>query len=234
MSTVGTAGARPVGWGTVKSFEQLYAELAEKAQTRPEGSGTVAQLDAGVHAIGKKIVEEAAEVWAGVVGIFRDYGYRRMRTRARLKFLIKDWGVEKFRQVLETEYLKRPLIDGPAPTPATRPIDHVGVQKLKNGLNAVGVAPIAGRVGLRTVDVGNVVSSSDANGVALITAISPIDVEFAVPQDQAPMLQQNAGEAARREERAVRVQRHDAAPFLGLQVGHAADAAHPGRVHQHV
>ena len=47
----------------MKSFEQLYAELAEKAQTRPEGSGTVAQLDAGVHAIGKKIVEEAAEVW---------------------------------------------------------------------------------------------------------------------------------------------------------------------------
>ena len=47
----------------MKSFEQLYAELAEKAQTRPEGSGTVAQLDAGVHAIGKKVVEEAAEVW---------------------------------------------------------------------------------------------------------------------------------------------------------------------------
>jgi phosphoribosyl-ATP pyrophosphohydrolase len=47
----------------VKSFEQLYAELADKATTRPEGSGTVAALDAGVHAIGKKIVEEAAEVW---------------------------------------------------------------------------------------------------------------------------------------------------------------------------
>jgi phosphoribosyl-ATP pyrophosphohydrolase len=47
----------------VKSFEQLYAELAEKAATRPEGSGTVAALDAGVHSIGKKIVEEAAEVW---------------------------------------------------------------------------------------------------------------------------------------------------------------------------
>ncbi|WP_030156732.1 phosphoribosyl-ATP diphosphatase [Glycomyces sp. NRRL B-16210] len=47
----------------MKTFEQLYAELAEKAQTRPEGSGTVAALDAGVHAIGKKIVEEAAEVW---------------------------------------------------------------------------------------------------------------------------------------------------------------------------
>ena len=47
----------------MKSFDQLYAELAEKAATRPEGSGTVAALDAGVHAIGKKIVEEAAEVW---------------------------------------------------------------------------------------------------------------------------------------------------------------------------
>ncbi len=47
----------------MKSFEALFAELAEKARTRPTGSGTVAELDAGVHAIGKKIVEEAAEVW---------------------------------------------------------------------------------------------------------------------------------------------------------------------------
>ncbi|MCA0336090.1 MAG: phosphoribosyl-ATP diphosphatase [Actinobacteria bacterium] len=47
----------------MKTFETLYAELAEKAVTRPEGSGTVRALDAGVHAIGKKIVEEAAEVW---------------------------------------------------------------------------------------------------------------------------------------------------------------------------
>jgi phosphoribosyl-ATP pyrophosphohydrolase len=47
----------------MKTFEELYAELAEKARTRPPGSGTVAALDAGVHAIGKKIVEEAAESW---------------------------------------------------------------------------------------------------------------------------------------------------------------------------
>ena len=91
-------------------------------------------------------LDEVPDVWEGVVSVFRDYGYRRLRAKARLKFLIKDWGVEKFREVLETEYLKRPLIDGPAPTPVTRPIDHVGVQKLKNGLNAVGIAPIAGRV----------------------------------------------------------------------------------------
>ena len=48
---------------TVKTFEDLFAELSEKARTRPEGSDTVARLDAGVHSIGKKIVEEAAEVW---------------------------------------------------------------------------------------------------------------------------------------------------------------------------
>ncbi len=47
----------------MKTFDDLYAELADKASTRPEGSGTVAALDAGVHSIGKKIVEEAAEVW---------------------------------------------------------------------------------------------------------------------------------------------------------------------------
>ena len=91
-------------------------------------------------------LHEVADVWEGVVAIFRDYGYRRLRSKARLKFLIKDWGIEKFREVLETEYLKRPLIDGPAPAAPERPIDHVGVQKLRNGLNAVGVAPIAGRV----------------------------------------------------------------------------------------
>lgn len=47
----------------MKTFEGLWAELSEKAATRPEGSGTVAALDAGVHAIGKKLVEEAAESW---------------------------------------------------------------------------------------------------------------------------------------------------------------------------
>ena len=91
-------------------------------------------------------LDEVPDVWEAVVSVFRDYGYRRLRAKARLKFLIKDWGVEKFREVLETEYLGRRLIDGPAPEPAVHPIDHVGVQRLRNGLNAVGVAPIAGRV----------------------------------------------------------------------------------------
>lgn len=50
-------------WFPVKTFESLFAELTERAATRPEGSGTVAALDAGVHAQGKKVIEEAGEVW---------------------------------------------------------------------------------------------------------------------------------------------------------------------------
>ena len=56
-------GRSPRNLALVKTFDQLYAELTDKAATRPQGSGTVMELDAGVHAIGKKIVEEAAEVW---------------------------------------------------------------------------------------------------------------------------------------------------------------------------
>ncbi|MGC5245836.1 phosphoribosyl-ATP diphosphatase [Gordonia sp. DT219] len=47
----------------MKTFDELFAELTDKAQTRPAGSGTVAALDAGVHTLGKKIIEEAGEVW---------------------------------------------------------------------------------------------------------------------------------------------------------------------------
>ena len=66
-----------------------------------------------------------------------------------------------------------------------------GTARLNLGYARI-VAPVSGRVGLRTVDVGNVVSSSDTTGIALITQISPMDVVFAVPQDQAGELQQNA------------------------------------------
>ncbi|MFA1701546.1 nitrite/sulfite reductase [Mycobacterium intracellulare] len=113
-------------------------------------------------------LEEVPEVWHAVTSIFRDYGYRRLRSKARLKFLVKDWGVEKFREVLETEYLKRPLIDGPAPEPVPRPIDHVGVQRLKNGLNAVGVASIAGRVSGTTLSaVADLAEAAGSNRIRL-------------------------------------------------------------------
>ena len=55
--------ARLRDWAIVKTFDSLYAELLERARQRPEGSGTVAALDAGVHAQGKKLLEEAGEVW---------------------------------------------------------------------------------------------------------------------------------------------------------------------------
>ena len=91
--------------------------------------------------------EDVAEVWAGVCGIFRDYGYRRLRSRARIKFLIADWGPEKFREVLETKYLQRKLPDGPAPATPERPGDHVGVNLQKDGNYFIGLSPIAGRTG---------------------------------------------------------------------------------------
>lgn len=91
-------------------------------------------------------LEQIPDVWAGVAGIFRDYGYRRLRSRARLKFLVADWGPELFRQVLEGEYLEHTLPDGPAPPPppfARR--DHVGVHPQKDGRFYVGAAPLVGR-----------------------------------------------------------------------------------------
>ncbi|MEU3990983.1 nitrite/sulfite reductase [Streptomyces platensis] len=91
--------------------------------------------------------DEAADVYEGVISIFRDYGYRRLRTRARLKFLVADWGPEKFRQVLEDEYLHRKLTDGPAPAqPDQRWRDHVGVHEQNDGRYYVGFAPRVGRV----------------------------------------------------------------------------------------
>ncbi|MGC3993959.1 MAG: nitrite/sulfite reductase [Propionicimonas sp.] len=89
---------------------------------------------------------QAAEVWHGVIGIFRDYGYRRLRNKARLKFLLADWGPERFRDVLESEYLGYRLADGPAPVIPEEPGDHVGVHTQKDGRLYVGLAPTVGRV----------------------------------------------------------------------------------------
>jgi sulfite reductase (ferredoxin) len=89
---------------------------------------------------------EVAEVWYGVTAIFRDYGFRRLRNKARLKLLVAEWGPAKFREILETEYLGHPLPDGPAaPTPTTAG-DHVGVHRQKDGRFFIGVTPIVGRV----------------------------------------------------------------------------------------
>ncbi|MCW2945921.1 MAG: nitrite and sulphite reductase 4Fe-4S region [Actinoallomurus sp.] len=91
--------------------------------------------------------EQAHEVWAGVCGIFRDYGYRRLRHRARIKFLMNDWGPERFREVLEKDYLGYALPDGPAPgSPQGARRDHVGIRPQRDGNFYVGFAPKVGRV----------------------------------------------------------------------------------------
>src|SRR4051794_14348393 len=90
--------------------------------------------------------DQVPDVWAGITSVFRDYGYRRQRNRARLKFLVADWGAEKFREVLEKEYLGYALPDGPAPEPVVDGLrDHVGVTAQKDGLYAVGAALQSGR-----------------------------------------------------------------------------------------
>ncbi|WP_231650013.1 nitrite/sulfite reductase, partial [Streptomyces clavuligerus] len=92
-------------------------------------------------------LEDVPDVYEGVISVFRDYGYRRLRNRARLKFLVADWGAEKFRQVLEEQYLLRKLADGPAPEqPVQRWRDHVGVHRQRDGRYYVGFAPRVGRV----------------------------------------------------------------------------------------
>lgn len=92
-------------------------------------------------------LEDVPAVWHGVTSIFRDHGYRRLRNKARLKFLMADWGPEKFREVLERDYLGRALPDGPeAVAPAGSRRDHVGIHEQVDGRVWVGAAPIAGRM----------------------------------------------------------------------------------------
>jgi sulfite reductase (ferredoxin) len=113
-------------------------------------------------------LEEVADAWAGVASIFRDYGYRRLRSRARLKFLVADWGVEKFREVLEGEYLGRRLVDNPSPASPKVAGDHVGVHRQKDGEFYVGAAPTVGRIsGALLTRLADLVEEYDARGVRL-------------------------------------------------------------------
>lgn len=95
--------------------------------------------------------DQVNEVWRGVVSIFRDYGYRRLRGKARLKFLLAEWGGEKFRRILEDEYLGFPLPDGPAASRPKTQGDHIGVHKQKDGRFYIGLAPFVGRISGETL-----------------------------------------------------------------------------------
>jgi sulfite reductase (ferredoxin) len=113
-------------------------------------------------------LDEVPDVWAGVAGIFRDYGYRRLRSRARLKFLVADWGVEKFREVLENEYLGKKLDSNPSPETPLAHRDHVGVHEQKDGRLYVGVAPVVGRVsGEMLIRLADVMEQHGVQGARL-------------------------------------------------------------------
>ncbi len=128
-------------------------------------------------------LDEVADAWEGVTSIFRDYGYRRLRSRARLKFLVADWGVEKFRDVLETEYLHRALVDNPSPEAPKHHRDHIGIHEQKDGKFYVGVAPLVGRVsGSTLTGLADLIEEYGASG-ARLTAYQKI-VVLGVPADR--------------------------------------------------
>lgn len=131
---------------------------------------------------------EVPEVWAAVVSLFRDYGYRRLRNKARLKFLVADWGAARVREVLETEYLGRRLIDGPAPVETGgHRRDHVGVHRQRDGNHWVGVAPIAGRVSGRILEQVAELAQAHGSGRVRLTAHQKLLV-LDVPETQVPAL----------------------------------------------
>ncbi|MDP9317489.1 MAG: nitrite/sulfite reductase, partial [Actinomycetota bacterium] len=105
---------------------------------------------------------DVPDVWWGVVSLFRDYGYRRLRGRARLKFLVADWGVERFRHVLEGSYLGRSLRSGHSPPQPLGNGDHVGVHRQADGRFYVGVSPTAGRISGTTL--AKLVDAVEAHG----------------------------------------------------------------------
>ncbi|MFC7999502.1 sulfite reductase SirA [Streptomyces rochei] len=133
-------------------------------------------------------IDDVPDVYEGVISIFRDYGYRRLRNRARLKFLVADWGAEKFRQVLEDEYLKRKLTDGPAPAdPTSRWRDHIGVHRQKDGRYYVGFAPRVGRVDGTTLT--KVADLAEAHGSGRVrTTVEQKMIILDVEQDRVDSL----------------------------------------------
>ncbi|HVH25082.1 MAG TPA: nitrite/sulfite reductase, partial [Pseudonocardia sp.] len=147
-----------------------FSNLPRKFKTAISWQQDVAHEVNDVSFIGVEHPEHGPgfDVWAGIVSIFRDYGYRRLRHRARIKFLVADWGAVEFRRVLEEEYLHRPLVDGPAPAIPAAPIDHVGVHKQADGRNYVGVAPASGRVsGTTLIELADAVEEARSTRVRL-------------------------------------------------------------------
>jgi sulfite reductase (ferredoxin) len=126
-------------------------------------------------------LDEVPEVWVGVTSIFRDYGYRRSRNKARLKFLLADWGTERFREVLEKEYLHRALADGPAPPAPAGARDHIGVHAQADGNYFVCAKPMVGRVSGTTL-VGAAKAAERVGSQRLRTTVHQNLIVLDVPE----------------------------------------------------
>jgi sulfite reductase (ferredoxin) len=131
---------------------------------------------------------DVPDIWEGVTSIFRDYGYRRLRSRARLKFLVADWGVAKFREVLEKEYLERELVSCESPPSPTGHRDHVGVHEQQDGNFYVGLAPNQGRIsGTALVELAGVMEQYGVEG-ARLTPYQKIVLIGVAPRQVEPLV----------------------------------------------
>jgi multidrug efflux system membrane fusion protein len=172
---------------------------AATATVRPQVSGVLQKI----HFSEGQMVREG-EVLATIdprpfeIALLQARG-QRQRDEAQLESAKVT--LARYRTLLEQDSIARQEVDTQAALvkqlEGTVMTDRAAENMARLNLDYTKVkAPIAGRVGLRTVDIGNLVGSGDANGVAVITQLSPIDVEFAVPQDHIPALQSRIGQGA--------------------------------------
>ena len=179
---------------------------AATATVRPQVSGVVQKI----HFTEGQLVKEG-QVLASIdprpfeMALMQARG-QRQRDEAQLESARVT--LARYRTLLEQDSIARQEVDTQAALvkqlEGTVMTDRAseGTARLNLGYASV-KAPISGRVGLRTVDIGNLVGSGDANGIAVITQLSPIDVEFTVPQDQLPALQERIAAKARMEATAL-------------------------------
>jgi multidrug efflux system membrane fusion protein len=165
---------------------------AATATVRPQVSGILQKIN-----FGEGQLVKAGQVMATIdprsfeMALLQSSG-QRQRDEAQLESARVT--LARYRTLLEQDSIARQEVDTQAALvkqlEGTVMTDRAaeGMARLNLGYTQV-KAPITGRVGLRVVDIGNLVGSSDANGIAVITQLAPIDVEFAVPQDQVPDLQ---------------------------------------------
>ncbi len=150
------------------------------------GLGAVAHLAKRLGVFVKP--EEVVKVGQAIAGAYRDHGYRQNRKKSRLKFLIKDLGVEKFREIVETEYLGRKLTDGPAAAVARfGGNDVLGINPQKDGLNYVVLATTVGRINPEKARKLADLADQYGNGTLRTTAFQNMLLPFVKTEDLAAL-----------------------------------------------